>query len=332
MADRARRWTDAHLLEMERHITQIYRQSQAEITEKWNEYMIRGQARLDDLYSAYLMAPAGQKAGALARYQEAAQNFTLRNRWYKDMVDETTWRLAHVNEIALAYVNGEMPVIYVANFNPVSPDAYLVRSSWTMRSEHTVRNLIGDSLPEKTLNVAKDMAWNRKQINSAVLQGILQGEGIPRIAKRILPVVDNNKSAAVRTARTMVTQAENRGRLNRYQEYESEGIIAHKVWIATPDIRTREWHFVMDGQEVPVNEPFIDGHGEELMYPGDPSGSPQTVYNCRCSMREEAVGVRGKDGKVISFTQFRNGTSLHDRQMAAEKARRSGYDVDEDEW
>lgn len=331
--DRARALTDERLAEMEAHISAIYRQAQGELTEKWNAYMARGQARLDDLYSDYLSAPATEKAAAKQAYQDALQNFTLRNKWYRDMVDETTYRLAHVNEIAISYVNGEVPFIYVTNYNPVSPDAFLVRSDWTMRSEHTVRNLIGDTLPEKTLNYPKDMLWNKRQINSSVLQGILQGESIPKIARRLLPIVDNNKTSAIRTARTLVTGAENRGRLDRYREYEAEGIISHKVWIATPDNRVRDWHLSMDGQEVPVNEPFIDGHGEELMYPGDPDGSPRTVYNCRCTMREEAIGVRDRNGNIVPFKQFRDGTSLHDQQIAAERARRSGYEEDyEEEW
>lgn len=325
--DAARRWTDEHLLEMEAHLRQIYQQSQAELTAKWNEYMERGQNRLDDLYAAYISAPADLKAEALQRYQDAMQNYTLRNRWYREMVADTTYRLAHVNEIAIAYVNGEIPSIYVANYNPVDPDALLVRSSWTIRSEHTVRNLIRDSLPEKKLNYAKDMAWNTRQINSAVLQGIIQGESITKMSKRLLPIVDNNEKAAVRTARTLVTGAENRGRLDRYQEYEDEGIVTHKVWIATPDNRVRDWHLSMDGQEVDINEPFIDGHGEELDYPGDPSGSPKTVYNCRCSMRNQIIGVRGSNGKITPISRYRDGSSLHDRQIAAERARRYEEDV-----
>jgi hypothetical protein len=293
--------------------------------------MARGQERLADLYAAYISAPADLKFEALQRYQEAAQNYTLRNRWYQDMVAETTFRLAHVNEIAIAYINGEVPAIYVANYNPVDPVALSIRSSWTLRSEEMVRNLMRDSLPEKTLNYAKDMAWNTRQINSAVLQGVIQGESISKIANRLLPIVDNNEKAAVRTARTMVTGAENRGRLDRYQEYEDEGIVTHKVWIATPDNRVRDWHITMDGQEVNINEPFIDGHGEELDYPGDPSGSPRTVYNCRCSMRSQIIGVRGSNGKITPINRYRDGSSLHDRQIAAERARRARAEEDDDE-
>jgi len=320
--DRAREWTDLRLLEMEAHIRLIYEQARSEITQKWNDYMTRGQARLADLYSAYVSAPADKKADALKKYQDALQNYTLKNKWYQDMVTETTMRLARVNEIAISYVNGEVPKIYSVNFNQIDPDALLVKTNWTLRNEEMVRNLMLDSLPQKTLNVAKDTAWNRRQINSAVLQGVLQGESIQKMSDRIMPIVNNNRASAIRTARTVVTGAENRGRLDRYHTYADEGIVSTKVWIATPDGRTRDWHLDMDGQEVGIDEYFIDGHGNELEYPGDPDAEPETVYNCRCSMKSHIIGVRGRDGVFVPISNYQTGDSLHDRQIAAERNRR----------
>ena len=276
--DKARKWTDAHLEEMETHIQQIYTQAQAELTEKWDAYMESGRARLEGLYADYISAPPTQKSAALKRYQDAVQSFTLRNRWYHDMVDVTTYRLAHVNEIALAYINGEMPKIYVENFNYIDSEALLLKENWTLRSEEMVRNLIKGSLPEKSLNYEKDMTWNTRQINTKVLQSILLGASILKIASRLRDVVDSNTTATIRTARTMVTGAENKGRQNRYDEYEKEGLVINKVWIATPDGHTRNWHLSMDGQEVRYNEPFEDGLGNLLQYPGDPGAPANTVH------------------------------------------------------
>lgn len=335
MADEARNWTDERLKEMERQIRRTYEQAQAEITAKWNAYMERGQARVSDLYVAYMSAPPDKKAEALKKYQDALQSYTLKNEWYKEMVGDTAYRLAHANEIAIAYINGEIPSIYAYNYNYIDPELRDIGIRWTLRDEYTVRNMMtsGDALllPQKHLNYAKDIAWNTKQINSAVLQGILQGESIPNITKRLLPIVGNNEKAAVRTARTMVTGAENRGRQDRYEKYEEEGVVMRKVWIATPDNRTRDWHFSMDGQEKEVNEYFEDGLGNELEYPGDPDAPPNTVYNCRCTMISHLIGIRRRDGSIAAFDE-ESGTSLHDRQMAEERARRDDddYDFDED--
>jgi hypothetical protein len=54
-----------------------------------------------------------------------------------------------------------------------------------------------------------------------------------------------------------------------------------KRWSARDDNRTRPAHDRADGQTVPVNQPFIVNM-EPLMMPGDPSGSPGNVINCRC--------------------------------------------------
>ena len=322
IADEAREWTDEHLIEMENHLKQIYRQAHAELTEKWNAYMERGQSRLEGLYADYVSAPADQKAIALQKYQDAAQNYTLRNQWYRDMVTDTTYRLAHVNEIAIAYINGEIPSVYVHNYNQIDDDLKPLGIRWDIRNEEMTRNLILDSLPQKQLDYAKDMAWNSRQINSSVLQGIIQGESIPKIANRLLPIVDNNRVAAVRTARTMVTGAENRGRQDRYESYTDEGVIMSRIWLATPDGRTRAWHLSMDGQEVGVDEPFIDGHGNSLEYPGDPGGAPDSIYNCRCSMRSHITGFRSRSGKIYPVGEFEKVETLHSAQIQAERDRR----------
>ena len=323
MADAAREWTDKRLEVMEKHIEQIYKQARGELTEKWQAYMRRGKERLTTLYNAYLSAPPDKKQEYLQKYQAALQSYTLKNKWYRDMVDETTLRLAKTNEIAAKYINGQIPAVYATNFNFIDEDALATGIKWTLRDEYTVRNLIRDTLPEREVNYPKDMLWNKKQINSNVLQGILQGESIDKIAKRLYPIVGRNKTAAIRTARTMVTGAENRGRLDRYHDYEDKGVVMSKVWLATPDGRTRDWHLSMDGQEVPVNEYFIDGLGNELEYPGDNGAPPETVYNCRCSMKSHIMGIRQSDGSVKKISYSGDRPTMHAGQIAEERARRA---------
>ena len=59
-----------------------------------------------------------------------------------------------------------------------------------------------------------------------------------------------------------------------------------KIWLSANDDATRDSHrdagIYYADNPVALNEPFeIDG--ENLMYPGDPNGSPGNVINCRCS-------------------------------------------------
>lgn len=57
----------------------------------------------------------------------------------------------------------------------------------------------------------------------------------------------------------------------------------NKRWDARDDTKTRPAHGRADGQIAPVNQPFIVDW-EALMAPGDPSGRPENVINCRCEM------------------------------------------------
>jgi hypothetical protein len=57
-----------------------------------------------------------------------------------------------------------------------------------------------------------------------------------------------------------------------------------RIWHAHRDSRTRDWHASMDRQERGLEEPFTDGLGNSLMYPGDRSAPPETVINCRCTL------------------------------------------------
>ena len=238
------------------------------------------------------------------------------------MVLDTTRHICKTNKIATAYMNGEMPKIYRVNYNQIDPAAVIPGIKYDMLDENAVRHLIKDgTIPQKKMDPEKDITWNTKQIGSTVLQGIIQGESIKDIAKRLMPIVDKNEASAIRNARTMTTCAENRGRLDRYADYESKGLVMAKVWIATGDNRTRDWHLSMDGQEVSKDEEFTDGQGNKLMYPGDPDAEPQTTWNCRCSMRSHILGVRGKDGEITPIPDMHE-SGLHQEQVAAEMEKR----------
>lgn len=189
-----------------------------------------------------------------------------------------------------------------------------------------------DYLPSKNLNYPKDKAWNKKNINSMFLQGIMEGQAVQKIARNILPeinsksgegdleksVIKRNRQSAIRNARTMVTSAENGGRLASYKELDRMGIVQRKEWMATPDDRTRKSHIDIDGEERDINEKFSNG----LMYPADPNGAADEVWMCRCSMADHVVGFRRADGK-ISKVEYQRDRTMHEDQMQAERDKRA---------
>jgi len=330
MADKARQWTDKELEKMEKKIEKTYKQAEKETTKKWKAYMKESEKKVKSAEKAFKKEFAkAEKTGnwtqaaiASDAYTKALDKQLLKNKEYQRMVNNFTNELANVNQTAIAYLNDQMPSVYRVNYNNVQFDADNLGIRFDIVDEHTVAKRIkeGDiKLPYKRLDKIKDKRWNTKKLNSSVLQGILQGESMQKIADRIYPIVDNNKVAAIRNARTMVTGAENAGRLDSYKELEKEGLVMKKVWMATPDGRTRESHLALDGVAVKLDEEFL----ENLMYPADPDGDPAEVYNCRCSMTVELEGYKGKNGILNKFDKsIVVDNTLHEVQIAEEKASR----------
>ena len=104
-------------------------------------------------------------------------------------------------------------------------------------------------------------------------------------------VQEMNKDAAIRSARTIVTGAENKGRMDSYQRAQDDGIILEKEWLAAIDKRTRDWHRDLNGVTKPIDEPFHNDFGD-IMFPGDPSADGANVYNCRCTLISKVKGFK----------------------------------------
>ena len=221
----------------------------------------------------------------LARVQKEC---TLQSKRFKQARDSIAKQLALIDRAAYDLANGRLPNIYALNFNALAgalPTGY----AYGLITPETVRNLA-----IKQLNLVKAAHWNVKEMNRAVLQGILQGESMDAIAGRFRDVLGMNQSSAIRNARTAVTYAENQGRLDSYEKAQANGVVMVKVWASTHDSRTRESHVLLDGEEVGIDDKFSNG----LKCPGDPDGIGAEVYNCRCALGTRIIGFKRKDGSI----------------------------------
>lgn len=295
--DKAHKQTDKQLEKIERRLTKIYNDANFELSASWNDYMSKVEKKSAELLKAIDQATDSEsRAKAEKEYQQFLRNLTLRNKRYARTVEETAVQLYNVNSTAVAYINGQLPETYALNLNWQNQQiaSQVEGYSYTLVDKSTVKHLSTTNkslLPFKKLNKAKDVRWNTKKINSEVLQGILQGESVPKIAKRLQKVQDMNTNASIRTARTMITSAENKGRMESYRQATENGIILKREWIATHDSKTRDWHTELDGQLADVDEYFENSIGL-ILYPGDPSADPANVYNCRCTMGAKIIGFK----------------------------------------
>ena len=275
---------------MEKRLSAIYSRAEKEIQKTADEYFSKF-AKQDEAKRKLL------EQGKITEeeYTKWRKGKVMYGKRFTEMKEQCAKQLLNVNQTAIAYVNGELPEVYSINYNALKSTVDGVGGySFTLVDADTVRNLaVTDTslLPYKEIDPAKDIPWNMKKINAETLQGILQGESMDKIAKRLRNVQEMNKTQAIRSARTMVTGAENKGRQDSYKRAEEDGIVMKREWIATNDSRTRHWHAELDGVEVDIDEPWVNDFGE-IMFPGDPSADPANTYNCRCSMRSIVKGFK----------------------------------------
>ena len=329
MADKAHLLTDEKLEEMEKRLSAIYSTAQKDIQKKADEY-----------FSKFKKADAEKrklvKAGKLTEeeYKTWRQGKIMYGKRFTAMKEDIAKQLLNVNQTATAYINGELPEVYALNYNALAETVDGVGGySFTLVDADTVRHLATTDtslLPFRELDPAKDIPWNMKKVNSQVLQGVVQGESIPDIAKRIMNVQEMNKDAAIRSARTIVTGAENKGRMDSYRRAQQDGIILEKEWIATSDARTRDWHNELDGQTRPIDKPFENAIGK-IMFPGDASADGANVYNCRCSMASVVKGFKkAQVEKATEENQVTQPTPQPPKTQPQEKITQDEWDVLED--
>ena len=297
MADTAHYQTDLKLEEMEKRLSAIYSRAEKEIQKTADEYFSKF-AKQDEAKRKLL------EQGKITEdeYTKWRKGKVMYGKRFAEMKEKCTKQLLNVNKTAIAYINGELPEVYAINYNALESAVDGVGGySFTLVDADTVRNLaVTDTslLPYKEIDPAKDIPWNMKKINAETLQGILQGESMDKIAKRIMNVQEMNKTQAIRSARTIVTGAECKGRQDSYKRAQYDGIILRKYWLATYDKRARDWHKEAGNKYNEDNAIEIDDFfvvdGEDMLHPGDGShgASGHNLYNCRCSISSKVVGFK----------------------------------------
>ena len=317
MADKAHRLTDLKLEEMEKRLSAIYSRAEKEIQKTADEYFSKF-SKQDEAKRKLL------EQGKITEeeYTKWRKGKVMYGKRFTEMKEQCAKQLLNVNQTAMAYINGELPEVYAINYNALESALDGAGGySFTLVDADTVRNLaVADTslLPYKKIDPAKDIPWNMKKINAETLQGILQGESMDKIAKRMMNVQEMNKTQAIRSARTIVTGAENKGRQDSYARAEADGIILQKEWLSSDQPgRTRDWHMpsAFTSLVVDQDKPFENSLGK-IMFPGDPSADGANVWNCRCSMaavvkgfnkvqynKSHGLAPTNRDGKEIVFSE-----------------------------
>ena len=296
MSDQAHDYADRKIAEFQAEVWEVYQQAQADAQEALAKFLKRFEK--EDARRRKLVEKGEMTK---AEYKSWRSGQILRSKQLSGTLDQVSQAMVNANKVAMAALAGKLPEVYAENANYsafwVCKETGLA-VGFDLVDPDTVQHMLtaGEALfMAPGVNVAKDKLWNRKLMASQLTQGVLLGESIPKMARRVQRVTGSNYATAVRTARTAVTGAENAGRVHSYKRAKEMGIKLEKEWLATLDGRTRHSHRQLDGQRVPNEEGAKFENG--CRYPGDPHGRYEEICNCRCTLVAVVDGVDTSDAE-----------------------------------
>jgi uncharacterized protein with gpF-like domain len=291
MKDEANLQTEKELYKLERRLKKVYREASEDIQKEMDAFLADFKKE-DAIWKDQI------KKGIKTEeeYKEWLERKLFIGERWKAKQESLANTMFKANQAATNMVNQAMPEVFQINANYTAFNLEKqagVDFGFDIYNSGAVKQLLQEDakiLPFKKIKKSKDMRWNFHNIKNEVAKGIITGQSADDIADRLAKVIpDRNHKQLLTHARTMVTSAQNQGRMTRLQEAKNEkGINVKKKWLATLDMRTRFSHARLDGQVKNIDEPFI-ADGYELMEPGDPTAAPSLVYNCRCRLEEVLV-------------------------------------------
>lgn len=143
--------------------------------------------------------------------------------------------------------------------------------------------------------LGEDVAELKKKITAQVSRGISTGMSYSQVAIQLAGNTRIGYNKAVRIVRTEGHRIQTTATMDAMHAAKSKGADLVKQWDATLDGNTRESHQQVDGEIRELDKPFSNG----LMFPGDPSGGPGEVINCRCALLQRARWAVEDEDEVI---------------------------------
>ena len=342
--DRGHELTEKELNKLERRITKEYKTAVDDMQVKLRKYLEKTEAQRQ-------VQEKLLNAGKITKeeYKNWCYRHNMVGKRWTDMLDTLTQDMHNANKIALKMTKETMPDVYALNHNfgvyQIEHDGQ-INTGLTLYNHDTAEYLLGDQrqlMPRPSMKEAaeiaanKDMQWNMRKIQSAVLQGVIQGESAYAVADRLRSVGKMNENASIRYARTMTTSAQNAGRYEAFRRATKLGVDLTIEWQATLDSHTRHDHRIMHGQRTDVDKPFHTPDGYTIYYPADCTGesnAPQReIWNCRCTLRAMVKGYERETIKKspgmgdLSFEEWQSKTDREIRKNLREEKKKYGYFV-----
>lgn len=181
--------------------------------------------------------------------------------------------------------------------------------AYTMLDAKAIERAVMNSI--SGLKWTERMGLNRDntiaQIKQELARGLIQGEGYQKMARRMRNRLEVDMNKTLRIARTEGHRVIEESSYDSLVHAENMGIKAKKRWVATLDERTRSSHQHLDGETVDIGDRFSNG----LLYPGEASGPPEEIINCRCTTITVFEGLEPTERRIrgegiVPYTNYQD--------------------------
>lgn len=267
--DKAHKFVDKELAKYEKELKKIYSQALKEIEKelKYNSDKLKGGdmkttmqslKRLNDLFKRITIEFNNADLKAISLLEKELKKIGITNLEYAEELIN-----AKISELG-------------------------IDETYTLFNDNILSNIIkGNVFTEIAMEGFTDKAYIYNELRREFAVGLLKGESIPKLAKRVQKSLNSSMNRAILIARTENTRVQNQSREEVFKNATEKGIKLKKQWVSAGDKRVRSSHQRLEGEVVNMKESFSNN----CEYPGDPRGGASEVCNCRCTMAALIEGV-----------------------------------------
>lgn len=154
-----------------------------------------------------------------------------------------------------------------------------IKTGWT---EQELMDYLGNWADKwAAKKVTQISGTTEARINAAIVNGLQNPDATTQSIADDIEATTGGLIGPYRALLIATTETHSAANEGNFAGAQSLGLNLQKFWIATDDDHTREDHADVDTDPINMEDTFTVGE-DELLYPGDPSGSAEEIINCRC--------------------------------------------------
>lgn len=234
-------------------------------------------------------------------------------------------------------LKGKLVTVFTEQFSSFMPEFvgyYLAQTDKELKLKQ-VSKLTTAWVESWSEELAEIMKLNsHKEIEGILTAGLKEGISIEAFTRNILE--SGLRDEHYKARRVAVTEVLTAHRAAQQEAFMQSPAVGEKMWKHTGNHMNepRQNHVDMDGQRVPVGEPFeltgIDGGTYYPMYPGDTILPPEERINCHCIeqpvVSEEILGLPLEERQRLQAEAVAEMDDEWEKELDARNRAKAGID------